>query len=132
MALVVETSLKTISNPRTHYGDGRAETRSFLLQRLTGAVNIALTIFLVWFVVSLAGTGREAIVAGIRSPWVWAPLALLVVNVPIHMRIGMREVIEDYVHEPRLNRFALMANTYVAIVVAIVGLVSILKLAVWG
>jgi succinate dehydrogenase / fumarate reductase membrane anchor subunit len=123
---------RVIADPKTHYGAGRPETRWFLVQRITGALNVLLTLFLIWFVVRLAGGPREDLVGAIRSPWVWAPLLVLVVNVPLHMRIGMREVIEDYVHDEARNRLALAANTAVAAGVAAVGALSILKIAIWG
>lgn len=123
---------KVIADPNTRYGDGRAATRQFTLQRITAMANVVFMLFIVWFVVRHAGEGHEALVATLRSPWVWIPLALLMINVPVHMRIGMREVIEDYVHEPRVNRFSLMANTYAALVIAVVGVLSILKIVIWG
>ena len=125
-------STKTIADPDTRYGDGRAETRGFTIQRLTAMANVVLMLFLIWFVFRYAGSSRDAMVEAIRQPWVWIPLLVLVINVPVHMRIGMREVIEDYVHEPRLNRFSLMANTYAALVIGLVGVLSVLKIVVWG
>lgn len=129
---MVEVPNRVIADPRTHYGDGRTETRWFRIQRWTGMANVLFLLFLIWLVVRLAGADREAMVGAIRSPWVWVPLTLLLINVPLHMRIGMREIIEDYVHEPRLNCFALMVNTYVALVVGLVGLISVLKIVIWG
>jgi succinate dehydrogenase / fumarate reductase membrane anchor subunit len=129
---MVDVPLKVIADPNTHYGDGRKHTRAVVIQRITGAINLLLTLFLIWFVVRLAGSAHDELTAAIRNPLVWAPLLVLVINVPIHMRIGMNEVIEDYVHEPRLVRFSLMANTYVALVVALAGAAAVLKLAFWG
>lgn len=123
---------RTIATPTSHYGSPRAATRHFITQRLTGALNILFLAFLVWFVVSLAGAGRETMVATIRSPIVWIPLMLLLINVAIHMRIGMREIIEDYVHDPRLNRFSLMLNTFFALAIGLLGLGAVLKIVIWG
>jgi succinate dehydrogenase / fumarate reductase, membrane anchor subunit len=123
---------KVIANPKTSYGDGRAATRLLMVQRITGALNILFTAYLVWLVVNLAGTGRAAMVGALQSPWVWVPLVLLLLNVPVHMRIGMREIIEDYVHDPRLNRFSLMLNTFFALLIASIGIGSVLKIVFWG
>ncbi len=59
-------------------------------------------------------------------------LALLIINVCVHMRIGMREVIDDYVSEGPRHRLALMANTIFAITVAALTLLSIAKIVFWG
>jgi succinate dehydrogenase / fumarate reductase, membrane anchor subunit len=121
-----------IANPKTHYGSGKAATRSFFLQRLTGAFNIAFTLFFVWFVVSLAGADRGHMVEMVRNPGIAIVLALLIINVCIHMRIGMREVIEDYIDDERLNHMALTANTAFAAIVALLTILSIAKIVFWG
>lgn len=124
--------LKTIATPKTHYGSGKAATRHFKTQRLTGALNIVLLAFLVWLVIALAPADHTSFVAAIRNPLVWIPLVLMLVIVPVHMRIGMREIIEDYVHDPRLNRFSLMLNSFFALVIGIVGIGAVLKIVFWG
>ena len=121
-----------IEDPKTHYGSGKKSTRHFVWQRVTGALNVLFTIFFVWFVVRLAGAGRTDMVEVVRNPFVAIVLALLIVNVCIHMRIGMREVIEDYIDEGPTNRLALGANTAFAFAVVVLTLVSIAKIVFWG
>lgn len=120
-----------IANPKTHYGAGRTATRQFFLQRLTGALNIAFTLFFAWFVVRLAGAGRAEMLEVVRHPGIAAILALLIVNVCVHMRIGMIEVIEDYVGGPA-NRLALRANTAFCVAVALLTIAAIAKIVFWG
>jgi succinate dehydrogenase / fumarate reductase membrane anchor subunit len=121
-----------IANPTTHYGKPGSGTRTFKWQRITAACNIAFLAFLIWLVVSLAGTGRAQMAATIGNPAVALALALLVVNVSVHMWIGMREVIEDYVSDGPRHRMAMLANTVFAGVVAVAMLLAILKIAIWG
>jgi succinate dehydrogenase / fumarate reductase membrane anchor subunit len=123
----------TISNPRTHYGNGKKATKGFIWQRATGALNILFTLFIVWFVLAMAGAADAAArIALLRNPLVAIGLILLFVNVTIHMRIGMLDVIEDYVdHGPR-NNLATAANTIFAVLVAAVAILSIVKLVFWG
>lgn len=121
-----------IANPKTHYGSGKHATKHFIIQRVTGAINLVLLAFFVWFVVSAAGADRTGVLTLVANPFVAVPLALIFVAVPIHMRIGMIEVIEDYVAEDRTNRLAHTANTVFSILVAVVALGSIAKLVFWG
>jgi succinate dehydrogenase / fumarate reductase membrane anchor subunit len=121
-----------IADPRTRYGSAKGATRSFILQRLTGMANVLFLIFFVWLVVRLAGAERAEMVAVIANPFVAIVLALLIVNVTMHMRIGMREVIEDYVDDERTHRLVLFINTFFAVGVALVALVSIAKIVFWG
>jgi len=123
---------KVIANPTTHYGSPRAATRHFITQRLTGALNVLFLIFMAWLVVRLAGTERAEMASVIANPFVAIVLALLVVSVTVHMRIGMREVIEDYIEGEQRHRLALTLNTAFSVAVAAIGLVSIAKIAFWG
>ena len=122
----------TISSPTTHYGSGKHATKHFITQRVTGALNIAFLLFFIWFVVSVAGQDRVGVVATIANPFVAIPLVLLFVSATIHMRIGMIEVIEDYIGDDRVNRLSHTLNTVFAILVAVIAIGSIAKLVFWG
>jgi succinate dehydrogenase / fumarate reductase membrane anchor subunit len=122
---------RVIADPHTHYGDGHHATGAFRWQRITAALNVFFLAFLIWLVVSLAGAERAQMVATVASPIVAILLALLIVNVCVHMRIGMREIIEDYLAD-RVNRLALLLNDIFALVVAVVGLGSLIKIVFWG
>ena len=126
------TDKAAILNPKTHYGSPKHATRHFIIQRITAALNIAFLLFFIWFVVSVAGQDRAGMIATIANPFVAIPLALLMVVVPIHMRIGMTEVIEDYVADERVNRLSHTLNTVFAILVAVVAIGSIAKIVFWG
>jgi succinate dehydrogenase / fumarate reductase membrane anchor subunit len=123
---------RVIADPDSHYGDPKAATRSFKWQRLTAAANVFFLGFLVWLVVSLAGADRAALVATVANPIVALLLGLLIVNVCVHMRIGMREIVEDYVHDPRLNRLSLGANDIFTLGVALLALAALIKIVFWG
>lgn len=123
---------KTIADPKTHYGSGRAASRSFITQRLTGALNVLFTIFFAWFIIRVAGHGRAAMVERLHNPIVALLLAGMIVNVAVHMRIGMREVIEDYVHDERLNRLSLWLNTLFTALIVILSLAALAKIVFWG
>ena len=121
-----------VANPRSHYGNPRSATRHFLLQRLTGASNILFIGLLLFVVVRVAGGDRIETV-GLLSQWyVGLPLALLIAIACVHMRIGMREVIEDYVHDPRLHRLSLSLNTFAVLLIGVVAVGSLVKLVFWG
>jgi len=121
-----------ISNPKTHYGSGKHATKHFITQRLTGALNIVFLLFFIWFVVSVAGQDKAGAVALIANPFVAIPLVLLFVSATIHMRIGMIEVIEDYIGDDRVNRLTHTLNTVFSILVAVVAIGSIAKIVFWG
>lgn len=123
----------TIANPKTHYGNPKKSTKAFIWQRATGAANIVFTLFLVWFVLAMAGAADGAARIGlVRHPLVAIMLVLMVVSATIHMRIGMHDVIEDYIDKGPRNALANGANTAFAAGVAIVAILAVAKLVIWG
>ena len=123
---------KLIADPRTHYGDGRQAPRAFKWQRITGAINIAGLAFLIWLVVSLAGADRAQFVSTIANPFVAIATALMIIVVLIHMRIGMREVIEDYVHTKINKVAALTGSSFLHAIVGAASVFAVLKIAFQG
>ena len=120
-----------IANPKSKYGDAKASTRHFITQRVTGAINIVFIGFLVFIVLGLAGEDRVDMVATIGDGWIGIPLAVLLVIATVHMRNGMRDVLEDY-FAGRVYSLIMMLNTLFCIIIAVAGVASILKLVFWG
>ncbi|WP_332713714.1 succinate dehydrogenase, hydrophobic membrane anchor protein [Pelagibacterium mangrovi] len=115
---------------KTHPGE--KGTGTFIRQRVTGAINIVFVGFLIWLVVSFAGAERAEMAAVFSNPFV-AILALALIASPlIHMRIGMYEIIEDYVHDPKLHALAKMLNTVFVAIIGIIAAISVLVLAFGG
>ena len=121
----------SVADPKSVYGNKKASTRHFLTQRLTGASNIAFLLLLLFVVVRLAGQDRPDMVAVIGNGWIGIPLAVLIAIACVHMRNGMRDVLEDYFHG-RMYRLLMMLNTMFTLAVGAVGVVSVLKLVFWG
>jgi succinate dehydrogenase / fumarate reductase membrane anchor subunit len=120
-----------IQNPTTHYGNAKASTRHFITQRVTGALNILFAVFMVWFVVSLAGRAPAEMIELVRNPFVALGLAVMVVNVAIHMRNGMRDTIEDYFDKGE-HGLAMLANNAFVLFFLVVALGAIAKIVFWG
>lgn len=120
-----------VANPKTKYGNAKASTRHFITQRLTGAINIAFVLLLLFIVVRLAGQDRTDMVAVIGNAAVGLPLAVLLVTVTVHMRNGMRDTLEDYFHDD-VYRLLMLLNTLFCIIIAVAGAGAILKLVFWG
>ena len=120
-----------VANPKTKYGRAKASTRHFLTQRVTGAINVVFLGFLLFVVLRLAGQDRTDMVAVLGNGWIGLPLAVLLVIVAIHMRNGMRDVLEDY-FAGSLYRLLMMLNTLFCILVAVAGVAALLKLVFWG
>lgn len=121
----------TVANPKTHYGDAKASTRHFMTQRVTGLINIVFLGFLLFIVVRLAGQDRADMVAVIGNAFVGIPFAVLICIVAVHMRNGMRDTLEDYLHG-RVYSLVMMLNTLFCLAVALLGAGAVLKIVFWG
>lgn len=75
-------------------------TSTFIMQRATSVLLLPLTLWLVWSLVRLAasGAGYEEMRAWASSPLNAVAMAAFIVISAAHMRIGLAEVIEDYIH----------------------------------
>ncbi|RYE59904.1 MAG: succinate dehydrogenase, hydrophobic membrane anchor protein [Hyphomicrobiales bacterium] len=126
-----KTNLDAIANPRAHYGDAKASTRHFITQRVTGLINVIFLALLLFIVVRLAGQDRADMVSVIGNAFVGIPLALLIVIAAIHMRNGMRDTLEDYLHG-RVYSLSMLLNTLFCLIVGLAGAGAVLKIVFWG
>jgi succinate dehydrogenase membrane anchor subunit len=56
-------------------------------------------------------------------------MLLFIVASAWHMKIGMQEVLEDYVHNEKLKLICVMANNFFSVAVALASIYAILKLS---
>jgi succinate dehydrogenase / fumarate reductase membrane anchor subunit len=126
--MIMRTPLKNVRG----LGSAKEGADHFWKQRLTGAANLFLSIFLLGLLISLAGADYATVKSSLSRPLVALPLLLLVVSSAVHMRIGMAVIIEDYVHGEGLKITLLMLNTFFSILVGAASALAVLKLSFGG
>ena len=100
-------------------------------QRVTAA---ALALLGVWFVICLLGldlADRDAIIDWVGRPLNAALLALLVFSAAWHSQLGVRVIIEDYVHSG-LRIPLLVALQFLHVLAGAVGLLAVLQIVSGG
>ena len=113
-------------------GSAKSGTHHWILQRVTAVGNLLLVL---WFVASLLYLPAydHATVSGwLAQPLVAVPMALLLISVFWHVRLGLQVLVEDYVHDDGLKFAVLILLTFFTIGGAAFGLFSIAKLAFTG
>ena len=111
-------------------GASRTGVGGFIKERVTSIALVPLCLWAVWAALAAAPGGYEGAVALLQNP-VHATFAVLLVVIGFHhTHLGMKVVIEDYVHAHGPKFAALLANSAVALLGAALAVVSILKVAV--
>ena len=113
-------------------GSAKAGTEHWWVQRMTAVAGIPLTIFLIGFILTHIGATRAEMLASLRNPIIAILLALTMINMLWHMRLGMQVIIEDYIHTDRAKYLALIANTAFSAVVALAGVYAVLRIGFGG
>jgi succinate dehydrogenase / fumarate reductase membrane anchor subunit len=110
-------------------GSAKHGVHHFITLRATA---IALLFLLPWFLISLFNAvrgGYDGAIDFIASP-VNAVLLLLMVGASLyHMRLGMEEVIEDYIGRPFTKMLLLMLNSFISIVLFAAAAFAVLAIA---
>jgi succinate dehydrogenase membrane anchor subunit len=126
------TTMRTPLKKVRGLGSAKEGADHFWLQRVTGAANALLTLFLICLGISLVGADHATVKSTIAHPLVALALLLFVTSAAIHMRLGMQVIIEDYVHGEGAKIILLALNTFFAIVVGAGSALAILKLSFGG
>jgi succinate dehydrogenase / fumarate reductase membrane anchor subunit len=120
---VLRTPLKKVRG----LGSAKGGTDHFVLQRVTGAANLVLTVFLVYAALHLVGGSRAEVKEFFSQPWAAILGILFAISASIHMRIGMQVIIEDYVHGGAKVLFLLL-NTFFSLSVGAAIFLAVTKL----
>ena len=113
-------------------GSARSGAHHWWLERLT---SVSTLVLFVWFIVSLVrlpALDQATIVDWLGSPMAAAPMALLVVSIFWHLKLGLIVVVEDYVHEEGGRLFWVVLINFLAILGAALALFAVFKIAFSG
>jgi succinate dehydrogenase / fumarate reductase, membrane anchor subunit len=110
-------------------GSAKSGTEEWWHQRVTSVALVPLAVFVVILLVSLIGADHATTVARLGHPLVAVGLILTLAAVAWHMQLGMRVIIEDYIHGPAWKVTALIANSFFAVAIAVLGAFAVLKIS---
>jgi succinate dehydrogenase / fumarate reductase membrane anchor subunit len=109
-------------------GSAKSGTGQWWMERVTSVASLPLVLATLACIVYHVGASRAEVLASFQNPYVAIIFALTVVTVAWHMQLGMKVIIEDYVHGPALKFALLLANTFYSIGIAAIGLYAILRM----
>ncbi len=112
-----------------YLGSARSGTGHANAMRLTSLALVPLTVAFVWVVLSLVGKSYDEAHAYLARPIPAIAMLLLLAASFYHMQLGMRTIIEDYVHSEHAKSWAMAANLFFSIVIGLACIYAVLRLS---
>ncbi|MEM7670685.1 MAG: succinate dehydrogenase, hydrophobic membrane anchor protein [Pseudomonadota bacterium] len=105
-----------------------AATKHFIRQRFTALVQVPLTVWLVLSVLTKVGASRAEMLDWVSTWWVAALLVAWFLSVPLHMSIGIGDIIDDYLHKKSTRSLTSTLNSIYALAIGIAGVFSVIAI----
>ena len=101
----------------------------WMKERLTSLVLVPLGLWGLWSAAQLAGGGYEAAMAWLAAPLNAGLLLLTLLISAWHLHLGLKVIVEDYIHRKGSARALLVANTLFCVLLAAAGVFFIVRVA---
>jgi succinate dehydrogenase / fumarate reductase membrane anchor subunit len=108
-------------------GAARAGVEHWWVERITALALVPLTLWFLISVLTMLGADQPVVAAWAAHPVNAALLIALIVLTFHHAQLGLQVVYEDYFHD-RLRTISILATKGAALLLALVGVLSVLKL----
>jgi succinate dehydrogenase / fumarate reductase, membrane anchor subunit len=105
-------------------------THDWWRQRVTSVALVPLGVWLLFALSSLPAFDHSTVTAWIASGWTPVLVALFIIVSAQHSQLGLRVIVEDYVHHAALKTATLLVLNFVHVLLAAAALYSVVKLAV--
>lgn len=113
-------------------GSAKDGVGRFVAERVSAIALVPLVLWAVWSGIGLARGGYVGARAWLTSPVNTVLVILLVVVGFYHMQIGMRVIVEDYIHKPHTKALLLIANAFLCWAATALTVICLLKVALLG
>ena len=112
-----------------YLGSARSGTTHNWHMRLTSLALVPLTVGFVWLVVSMVGRPYAEVYGVLSRPLPALLLLGFILSGVYHMQLGMRTIIEDYVHGEHVKDWCLAANLFFSAAVGMACVYAVLRLS---
>jgi succinate dehydrogenase / fumarate reductase membrane anchor subunit len=113
-------------------GSAKGGAHHWWMQRLTSIALVPLTVWFTVSILSLPSLDHVTVVSWMAQSWTSLLLILLVLVATYHSQLGVRVVVEDYVHNSGMRTLTLVILTFAHTLLAVAGVFAILKVAFGG
>jgi succinate dehydrogenase / fumarate reductase membrane anchor subunit len=109
-------------------GSAKSGVHHWWLQRLTSIALVPLSIWFTVSILSLPSLERVTVISWMSQSWTALLLVIFVLVASWHSQLGVRVVVEDYVHGG-MKTLMLVIVTFAHALLAVTGIFAILKVA---
>lgn len=112
-------------------GSAKDGVVAWWLERVSAVALVPVTLWLMASLIAFGGRDYAAVIAWLSDPLVVLLLVLLLLALFVHLALGLKVVIEDYVHS-RAKIFVLVAARLACIVLCVAGILATLSISFGG
>lgn len=123
-------TLRTPLSTARGLGSAKSGFDHWWMSRVTAIALIPLILWFAFAIASFNSMDYAAFVAWVRSPIVAVLLSVTLAVTIYHMMLGLRVIIEDYVHVEWLKIIGIMTMNFASVLLLAVGLLAVLKIFV--
>jgi succinate dehydrogenase / fumarate reductase membrane anchor subunit len=109
-------------------GAAHAGSHHWWVERVEAAALVPLTIWFIIALLHLIGAPRQAMVDWLSSPVSIVLMLMLIATTFHHLSLGVQTVLDDYVHQPAIKLWSLLAVKGACVVAALLCIVAVLKI----
>ncbi len=113
-------------------GSAKGGVHHWWVQRLTAIALVPLTLWFTVSILSLPSLDHATLVAWMAQSWTALLLILLVLVAAYHSQLGLRVVVEDYIHDSGMKTLILVTLTFLHGLIAAAGVFAVLKVSFGG
>jgi len=122
---------KAVADPNRRTPPNRAGAHAFRQSRLTALALLILVPYALWVLAGIAGRDLAVVRQVLSLPFNGLALLLLVAIGAWHMRLGMNEILEDYLGKPALPLWQTINSLFCLLIVVLAG-GALLRLWLWS
>jgi len=126
------TSYRTPLGRARNTGSAKHGVGHFIVLRVSSIALAPLGLWALYSSLALSRTGFDGALVWLHAPLNAVLSILLAVATAVHMRIGMVEVVEDYIHKASTKAVLLVLNYFVCVLACVAAVFCILKIALIG
>jgi succinate dehydrogenase / fumarate reductase membrane anchor subunit len=122
-------SSRTAASRTQFLGAAKSGTDECWHMRVTAVALVPLAVGFVIVLVSLLGKDYASARALLGQPLPALVMLLFILAGIYHMKLGMRAIIDDYIHSPKTKELVLVANLLFSVGIGLVCIYATLKLS---